>query len=291
MSDRVYSEREIAALLERAVERQEAARRQALPEAGLTLSELERLGQEVGIAPEHLRAAARELDAGGATGRQSGRSATHVYAERWVPGTLSLEGWEDAVAELNDRHGTSMGAWYGHGSGGAVQQIGRSHEWSHTNGLGIETRVTVSERGDRVRLRLAQKLGHARSEVEGPLYGALAALTLVLPFTATLAGSAALAAAITFAAFVLFSGLIYVADRRWRDKKHRALEALADDLGARLVTPPEPVPGAVAAPAVAGTAAAVPAVSAEAPPLLALDAIPDVDDVELRSRRARRTRT
>lgn len=263
MSDRVYSEREVAAIIERAVERQEEAQRQTGPEAGLTLAELEKLGTEVGIAPLHLRAAAAELAAGGAGSRQSGRSATHVYVERWLPGRLNLDAWEDAVAEFQNRFGTSMGAWYGQPSGGLHQQIGHTHEWSHTNALGIETRVAVSARGDRVRLRLAQKLGHARSEVEGPLYGALAAFLLAfLPALAT--GSAAAVAAITVAAFVLFSGLIYVADRAWRQKKHRALETLADELGARLVVPPEP--------AVAGEAAALP----EATPRLSLDALPDI---------------
>jgi hypothetical protein len=279
MPERVYSEREITALLERAVERQEAVRRLEQPEVGLTLAELERLGQEVGIAPEHLRAAAQELDTGGAAGRQSGRSATHVYVERWVPGALNLEAWEDVVAELNHRHGSGAGAWYGQGGGGH-RQIGRTHEWSHTTALGIETHVAVSERGDRVRLRLAQKLGHARSEVEGPLYGILAACILVLPFAAASAGSAALAAAITFAAFVLFSGLIYVADRRWRAEKHRALEALADELGARLVTAPEPERGATE------VSVALP----EARPLLDLDALPEPAPEAVRAP-ARRTRT
>jgi hypothetical protein len=278
MEDRIYSEREVAAIIERAVERQEEAQRLAPPETGLTLAELERLGREVGIAPEHLRAAAAELGAGG--GRRSSRTATHVYVERWLPGRLNLEAWEDAVAELRDRFGSSMGAWYGQSSGGVVQQIGRSQEWSHTSALGIETRVTVSERGEQVRLRLAQKLGHARSEVEGPLYGALAAFVLAFPFAAAAAGSFALTAAITLAAFVLFSGLIYVADRRWRQKKHRELEALADTLGARLVVPAEQK-------AVEGKA---PEALPEAAPRLDLDALPEVEP-EMTPAPAHRTRT
>ncbi|HYE94668.1 MAG TPA: hypothetical protein VD962_00535 [Rubricoccaceae bacterium] len=256
MSDRVYSEREIAALLERAVERQEEARRRLEPEAGLTLAELERLGEEVGIAPEHLRAAALELDAGGAAGRQSGRSATHVYVERWLPGTLNPEAWEDAVATLQER--------FGGGGGSGVQQVGRSHEWSHADAFGFETRVIVSERGDRVRLRLSQKLGHFRSAVEGPLYGALATFVLVLPFATAAAGSAALAVAIALAAFILLSGLIYVGDRRWRDKKHRELEAMADDLGARLVMPPTAERASIEAPAAALPSPEVPALDLDA---------------------------
>ena len=56
---RVYSEQEVSQILERAVERQATAAPAA--GAGLSLTDLERLGAEVGIDPAPLRAAAAEV--------------------------------------------------------------------------------------------------------------------------------------------------------------------------------------------------------------------------------------
>src|SRR5690606_1897598 len=143
MPERTFSEREVAAILERAVERQEEARR-AHPEVGLSMEELERVAREVGIDPAHLRAAAAEVEAGGRTlGREATQTDTHVVVERWLDGPLAVEGWEDAVAELQERFGADVAAWYGHGGGGGVSQVGRTHEWSHTSVLGVHTRVSV----------------------------------------------------------------------------------------------------------------------------------------------------
>jgi len=52
--ERQFTEREVMAIIERAVEHQREAPRRAA-EHGPTLGEIERIGREVGIAPEHMR--------------------------------------------------------------------------------------------------------------------------------------------------------------------------------------------------------------------------------------------
>ncbi len=176
MSERTYSEREIADLIARAAERQQDAR-QRDDGPGLTLSEIERIGRESGIDPAHLRAAAAEMDSAGRTlSRQSGHTRTHVTAERWIDAPLAPEAWEEAVTELQDRLGVNATYWMGQSSGGTVQQVGNAYEWQHTSSIGVQTTVTASPRGDRTRLRIRQLVGLASPTAEGIGYGAFIAV-------------------------------------------------------------------------------------------------------------------
>lgn len=171
MADRTYSEREIADLIARAAGRQQAASdRQS--ETGLTLGELEEVGRETGIAPEHLRAAAVEMDAAERSRGDSvlGVDVQRVDVERWVDAPLTPQIWEDAVSHLRTGVGqTSTGA------GGTVQQVGRAYEWQDTSGLQVTT-VTASPRDGRTRLQLRQVVSHASPESEGTALGALVGL-------------------------------------------------------------------------------------------------------------------
>ena len=175
MSERTYSELDVADLIARAVERQQEARRRT-PEVGLTLDEVERIGRETGIDPAHLRAAAAEMDAAGRTlTRQTTTSDKHVGVERWIDAPLSPEGWEDGPSRTSrDHFGLSMAS--GMSSGGTVQQVGNAYEWQHTSTLGVQTTVTASPRDGRTRLRMRQLVGMASPTVEGAAYGFLPAL-------------------------------------------------------------------------------------------------------------------
>ena len=240
---RTYSEREVAAIIERAVERQAEAD-QMEGDPGLTLEEIERLGQEAGIDPAHLRAAAQEVGAKGRTfAGSSGMTRTHVHVERWVDGPLIEEAWEDTVAYLRQHFGAEMNAMMGM-AGREVQQVGQSHEWTHTSGLGVQTRVTVSPRGDRTRLRITQLVGLSSTRVEGLGYGAIVALLGALAGGAL---STSLIAEGTFSAIVgvilgfiltlaVAAPVITRMDAAWRAKKLRQLDDLADELAPILAT-------------------------------------------------------
>ncbi|GAB5536004.1 MAG: hypothetical protein Rubg2KO_22530 [Rubricoccaceae bacterium] len=243
---RTYSEREVASIIERAVERQaETDQMEGAP--GLTLDEIERLGQDAGIDPAHLRAAAQEVGAHGRTfSGTSGMTRTHVHVERWVDGPLIDEAWEDTVAHLRQHFGTEMSAVMGMG-GNQVQQIGQAHEWTHTSSLGVQTRVTVSPRGDRTRLRITQLVGLSSTRVEGLGYGSLIALVGALIGGGL--GSSILdgpVGAITgmVVAFILTlavaAPIVTRLDEKWRAKKLRQLGDLADELAPMLATEAPP---------------------------------------------------
>jgi len=295
MSDeKTYSEREVAAIIERAVERQEEARR-SRPETGLSMDELERLGREVGIDPAYLRAAAAEVESGGRmSGRVAEQTHTHVVVERWLPGPLVVEAWEDAALELERRFGADATSAWGH-SGGGLRQAGNTYEWSHTSGLGVETKIVARARGDRTQLRLTQKVGVARSAVEGPLWGGVLTLMLgvaLIPALKLFPNDIAFFLAFIASLFALLSVVVFQLDRQWRAKKLRALDALADELGPKLVAPVAEAP-AVSAPAVSAPAVSAPAEAAPETgavrPALTLDA-PDgtTDEAADAERTARR---
>ena len=282
-----YTEREVAQIIERAVARQAEARRRE-GTVGLSMDEIERLGHEVGIDPEHLRAAAAEVDAGAAE-HASRRTATHIHVERWTAGPLDTHDWEDATDVLRERLGTDYGPAYGRTDSGKTVETGHTKTWEHTSGLGVHTRVTVSERGDRTRIRVDQQVGIASSPVEGALYG-LFSMFLFGPLAFWLGGSVAdgglgtgLSVALALVLFAAASFGIYKADVRWREKKHRRLDALSQELAA-LLAPTGPV-------ATASVATAQPAAVRDEPitqaPRLSLDALPDALETDAEAERQR----
>ena len=241
---RVYSEQEVSQILERGVERQ-ARSAQTSPIAGLTLDELEKVAAEVGIDAAHLRAAAAEVDAAGGVSQRRTRSASHIFVERWVAGTLTDEAWDDIVAELQNRFGKSGIASMlpASGTAGTVQQVGRNREWVHTDGLGVETRVLASGRGDRVRLRLSQRVGIATPTTDGSIIGIGLGWIPGVLIAALAIGkgnlNAPLAIPIILLSMLLVGLFTFFHDRRWRARKHDQLDHLAEDL-ADLIAAPSP---------------------------------------------------
>ena len=240
---RTYTEREIAAIIERAAERQaEADRREGAP--GLTLDEIEKLGAEAGIDPAHLRAAAQEVGTHGTVSRgESGMTRTHVHVERWVDGPLLPEAWEDTVGHLRHHFGADMSSMMGV-TPNEVQQVRQSHEWRHTSGLGVQTHVTASPRGDRTRLRITQLVGLSSTRNEGIAYGSLIAGTLatiasVVGLVGTDNGLVALGAFLLMllAAAAIVIPVVTRLDAKWREKKLGQLGTLADDLAPILAAP------------------------------------------------------
>lgn len=237
-----YTEREVALIIERAVERQEEARRQASA-SGLSLQEIEALGHEVGIDPEHLRAAAAEIDAGAAD-KASHTTATHNHVERWTTGPLDPLDWEDLTEDLRRRFGQDYGPMYGRTDSGKTIQTGATRTWEHTSGLGVHHRLVVSERGEKTRIRLEQQVGLASPPWEAFMYGLLSLFVIgpAAGWLASLLFDGALAATVGIVTglvlFVAACFAIYGADTRWRAKKMEGLKDLADDIAMQLAPAP-----------------------------------------------------
>lgn len=282
---RTYSEQDVAAIIARAAERQAESTR-TTPSVGLTLDEIERLGTDAGLDPADLRAAAAEIDSAGRTlSRQSSQTKNTVVVERWIDAPLTLESWENTVDLLRERFGTSAMAMLGLPAGGEIRQVGAAFEWTHTDGLGIQTTVTASPRGERTRLRMSQLVGLGSTRAEGIAYGT--SVAFVIAGIALVIGTKLDAATITLVLTTLavFAASLGVAiptttalDRKWRAGKLNRLDALADDIGSILAYRAE-TPGSEAGETLADpTLDRLPGTTRTSGARLDLDALDDAPD-------------
>jgi hypothetical protein len=141
MSERRYNEDEVAAIFERAAETQQVTRRQAGSRPGMTLSELQEIGREVGIAPEAVASAARSLEVASPApvrrflGVPIGVART-VELER----RLSEEEWERLVIDLRETLDAR----------GKVTTEGSFRQWTNGN---LQALLEPTSTGHRLRLR------------------------------------------------------------------------------------------------------------------------------------------
>ncbi len=167
MSERRYSEDEVAAIFQRATEAQQSARQ--LPAAsgeGLTLSELQAIGRDVGIEPELVARAARGLD-----------QPPPVPAERRFLGLplgvgrtvelgrrLTEAEWEQLVVDLRQTFDAR----------GSVRTDGSFRQWTNGN---LQALLEPTPTGQRLRLKTVK--GSSRSLlISGLSLTGIAAVTL-----------------------------------------------------------------------------------------------------------------
>ena len=149
MTDRRYSDEEVEEIFARAAETEQQTRRQ-LParDHGLTLSELQKIGQEAGITPEAVAQAARSLD-------QPQQPETPVFlglpvgAARTVrlERRLTDEEWERLVVDLRETFNAR----------GVIRSEGSFRSWSNGN---LQVLLEPDGPGHRVRFRTVK--GNAR---------------------------------------------------------------------------------------------------------------------------------
>ncbi|MEM6647694.1 MAG: hypothetical protein AAF730_15725 [Bacteroidota bacterium] len=217
MPDRVYSEQEIAQILQRALERQDAATEQRRSRAqGLNLDELERLAAESGIDPEHLRAAALEVHRPGVQSTAN-TTSTHIVVERLIPGELTDEAWGQIVSALRDEIGVA--------GQDQISVIGTMHDWSGSTAMGYATKATFTQQGDRVALRLTQRTGNMR--LQGVFLGIALAMLPAIVIGET-QGFAMWQGLLLFTALsVLCVAVLVPLLTAWQKKKHQQLESAA----------------------------------------------------------------
>lgn len=230
--NRTYSEKEIAALLERTAQLQaEQAEAVDRHREGLSLSELEAIASEAGLDPQFLHRAALELEHSAGKPLGKNKTNTHIRVDRVLPSDLSDEEWEDIIFALRRRFDTDSLDLSGLGTygRGKVEQIGRSREWRHSSMSGVQTSVLFRPHRNGTSMEISQLVGFA-----GPKASAWGIGTPFAVLFATIMGAIAKGVLIGAAALVgwmvLLVPLIYYVDTRWREKKHHQLVELADEL-------------------------------------------------------------
>ncbi|CAN5132082.1 hypothetical protein BH23BAC3_BH23BAC3_10340 [soil metagenome] len=172
MSNRVYSEEEVARLIRRAVELESnrSGFSRSDDQKGLTMQDLEKIAADSGIDPELMHHAADELDRQDTLDnlKESTRvNRSEIVAEHWITGKLTNEIIDDLIIELNHRFGTSEDdinwwdrLWNDYSGKPLIKRTATSADWRYTDEMEFYTsRVLIQQRGDKLRIRISKRQG------------------------------------------------------------------------------------------------------------------------------------
>ncbi|MGD8867909.1 MAG: hypothetical protein PVI01_09765 [Gemmatimonadales bacterium] len=176
MTERRYSEEEIAAIFERAAQAQRTARRQLRSGDGMTLAELQEIGRDVGIPSELVAEAALSLDRGGRpTSRKFLGLPIGVGRTLELDRRLSEEEWQQLVADLRETFDAR----------GSIRYDGPFRQWTNGN---LQALLEPTRSGHRLRLQTVK--GDARGLMTAGLgiVGVAAATLIASLLTGGLAG-------------------------------------------------------------------------------------------------------
>lgn len=158
MTDRRYNEDEVAAIFERATEAQQTRQHQLPSGEGMTLTELQAIGREVGISPEQLAQAARAIELGGQpTSRHFMGLPVGVGLTVDLDRNLTDEEWERVVVDLRQTFDAR----------GTLTREGTLRQWSNGN---LHVYLEPGTTGHRLRLRTF------KSDARGWIVGGVAML-------------------------------------------------------------------------------------------------------------------
>lgn len=165
---KLYSEKEIGLLIKRATELHEKVSEH--PDHGLSLEEIEHIAREIGIEPEYLQTAAKELEIEMDIANDSYLwGGPFVFNQkRIVEGTVNEEQWGDIVQKLRRMTG----------SAGKTSTIGQTREWMRSIDIFERTHVSLNSRENQTAIEV-------RKNFRG---GALMAYLVGLIFSVSAAG-------------------------------------------------------------------------------------------------------
>jgi hypothetical protein len=215
-----YSEAELVRILRMAAELDARSSGQSKSEK-LTLTEIEQIAAEVGIAAEHVAAAAA-LVATEASEKWKLWLGVPIRGSftRVLPGTVSASAWPEVVAALRQTLGHA----------GQHSYVPGALEWVHTDeGSEVRVEVSSSENGAHVQISADHRQSAALSLMVMPVLGACAA---VIPVAALgvgavvepwvwLSGGAA-------SGFVGGWAVLRVKGARWQRRLRGMLQSLAE---------------------------------------------------------------
>ena len=172
MSNRVYSEEEVAKLIRRAVELESkrSSSDQTGSEKGLTIHDLEKIAADAGIDPELMQRAAKEMDHAAFIGdfeETTKVNRSEIVAEHWIKTDVNNQLLDDLITELNHRFGTSKTIstggdrlWNDYTGKAVVNKTATSADWRYTDEMELyTTRILMQQRGDKLRIRVSKRQG------------------------------------------------------------------------------------------------------------------------------------
>ena len=232
MTDRRYSDKEMAAIFRAAAEGLPSPQREVLPDEGLTLSELQDIGREVGISPAAVAQAAQALDI-----RQGATARAFLGLPIGVARTVNLnrrltdQEWEHLVVQLRDVFNAR----------GTTRSDGSLRQWTNGN---LQVLLEPTSTGHRLRFRTLH--GAARASIGA----GLAALGVTATVAIATAVSGNLSDAMPGIGFLLAAGVAMILNGvlripRWARLRGRQMDALAAQI-ANAPSPADPRGGSAA---------------------------------------------
>ena len=235
VKQRLYSEKELRALIQRATELQQG--KETNHENNLTFLEVERIASDLGIESENLRTAAYELENPSALSRSRGfwQAPFQIDLTHVADGKLTDEQWEEIVLLLRRETGHS----------GITSDIGKTKEWLHCTDIALGLlRVSVSPRGDETLIAIQKQFKgpalftYALSIIAG---GILSIVLLTLTGAgAVLPPVANIALMISACAASLFSARAGIS--AWIKRKKERYTYLVQEVRNKVFAPAEPTP-------------------------------------------------
>jgi len=227
MTERRYSEEEVAAIFEQATEAQQHARRQLPPGEGMTLSDLQEIGREVGIPPELVTQAARSIRAGSpAESRTMFGIPYRVGRTVDLDRRLSDDEWERLVVDLRQTFDAR----------GVVRADGSLRQWTNGN---LQVLLEPTATGQRVRMRTVN--GSARNSMAmgvAVMVGATSSLLIKAMSVGLTEAKVVVAIALLSVLGVGMALTAAIRLPRWASTRQRQMDGIA----ARLSLLPTPLP-------------------------------------------------
>lgn len=216
MTERRYGDDEIREIFSLATTGDTRDRSLPVESGGLTLDELQRIGQEAGIEPARVAQAAEKLDARGrqAPVRRSFGMPVGVSRVVALPRAPTDREWERLISEFRTTFGTQ----------GSATTSGGLREWSQGN---LHISVEPTEHGEQLRLSTLKDDGIALNGL-GLLTGGMSVLMSTVVAAAGKPEKAlvilAMFGGIALAAF----GANLIRLPRWARERERQMEAIAE---------------------------------------------------------------
>lgn len=140
MSDRRFTEEEVAAILKEAAEAQYSSERLLPSSRGMTLAELKSIGREVGISPEMIEQSAQRFKPAQQPTRKVLGLPLGVAQTVEFDRKLTDQEWERIVADLRETFEAQ----------GVVRQQGSLRQWTNGN---LQALLEPTATGQRLRMR------------------------------------------------------------------------------------------------------------------------------------------
>jgi len=230
-AERRYTDDEVAEILDRATETNQPGGTALTPGAGLTLSELHDIGDEVGIPKDVITRAASALDRIDPVSPPDRKFlGTRIGVGRtvYLPRPLSDSEWNRLVVDLRETFDAR----------GRVREEGAFRQWTNSN---LQALVEPTEAGERIRLKTVKANGRAQLAVGASLFGAGSAFAAL----SALWGGIQVVHPETLVAMLVGGAAIYVGARirlpGWARTREHQMEGVIDRLTAAVeVTDDQP---------------------------------------------------